>query len=256
MKEFIKSLIRKSGFEIRRIEPFPPAGIGRPLGSLRHFLEDIRARGFDAKVIVDVGANETHWSTAAATHFPGARFFLFDPLANFERGMNAFVAAHPGSRCWLAGVGREDGFLQFNAVFDPDGHPSSGSSFLKPWQGTDHKMEPQRVPVVTLDNLVKSGDLPNNPDIVKIDTEGYELNVLAGAQSLFGNVQLFIIETTLYPLWNQPLFHEIVAYMAERDYLLYDIAGFNRRPKDGALINFDACFLKRDSPLRREMAWS
>jgi FkbM family methyltransferase len=257
LRDLIRKAIRLSGFEIRRIDPFPPAAMGRPVGSLRHFFEDLRGRGFEAHNIIDIGANKTNWSKEAANIFPDARFFLFDPLVNFEQGMRDFVTARPGSRFWLAGVGPEEGQMQFNAVFRPDGSPDTGSSFNKPWQDNNrYIIEGFSVPMVTLDGLVKSGELPASADIVKIDTEGFELRVLAGAQSLFGKVHLFILETSLYPFWFQPIFHEVVAYMAERDYLLYDCVGFNRRPKDGGLGQIDAVFVRRDSALRRETAWT
>ena len=76
----------------------------------------------------------------------------------------------------------------------------------------------------------------------------YELEVLKGAQELFGLTELFIIEVSLQKKDEHvPLIGDIVAFMIERNYVVYDFAGFLRQPKDGSLFECDVCFLKKDS---------
>ena len=50
---------------------------------------------------------------------------------------------------------------------------------------------------------------------------------------------------------DRPMLHDIVAYMTKHGYLMYDVAGFLRRPLDGALGLIDLCFVRRGGTLRK-----
>jgi len=95
------------------------------------------------------------------------------------------------------------------------------------------------------------------PDLVKLDVQGFELEVLSGAETTFGRTELFIVETSLFRfLPNQPLIREVISFMADRDYELYDITAHLRRPYDGALGQVDLAFVKADGRFRAEAKWS
>ena len=50
--------------------------------------------------------------------------------------------------------------------------------------------------------------------------------------------------------------HEVITYLAERDFLSYDICGALRRSSDMALFQSDMIFVRRDSQLRaRRKFW-
>ena len=54
-------------------------------------------------------------------------------------------------------------------------------------------MRQVEIPVTTLNEVVRSGGAPS-PDIVKIDAEGFDLRVLAGASELVGKTDIFLLE--------------------------------------------------------------
>ena len=55
---------------------------------------------------------------------------------------------------------------------------------------------------------------------------------------------------------NLPQFFEVVAFMKDRGYVVYDFAGFGRRPFDGALGQCDICFVRADGSLRASGRWA
>jgi len=238
-------------------QPGPPATQRRPLGELHAFLEDLRARNFRPAFIVDVGANHGDWSRAARAAFPGARLLLIEPVKALAPELEAFVRETPGAKFLAAGAGAIPGELDLTEILTADGQPTPGSTFSRNESGSvappsDKQVRRVKVPVVSLDSLLDSGELPQTPDLVKIDVEGYELEVLKGCHRLLGVTEMFILEVSLLSFWGQPVFHEMVAYMAAHGYAVYDFAGFNRRPLDGALGLIDVCFVRQASPLRRE----
>lgn len=49
---------------------------------------------------------------------------------------------------------------------------------------------------------------------------------------------------------------EVIAWLAERDWVIYDICGLTRRPLDRALWHADLIFVSQNSPLRSDKRWS
>jgi hypothetical protein len=52
------------------------------------------------------------------------------------------------------------------------------------------------------------------------------------------------------------VFREVMDFMADRGYRLYDIIPMYWRPRDGALWQCDAFFVRDDSPLVASESWS
>jgi len=53
-----------------------------------------------------------------------------------------------------------------------------------------------------------------------------------------------------------PVFSDVINFMLARDYVVYDFAGFLRRPLDGALGQCDICFVKKNGFLRKSNDWN
>jgi hypothetical protein len=217
IKSLGKRLLNVAGYEIRKQQP---AGSHlRPIGQQDSVLADFRARGFRPSLIFDVGASDGAWTNAVRPIFPDARFVTVEPR---DTGLEATVRA---------AVGAQEGTA---TLTDWD----TGSTLI----AADPRGAAQyHVPVTTLDRLAQQFGIP---DFVKLDVEGFELEALQGACTLLGRTQLFVIEVALYRFAARPMLHDVVAFMAERGYFVYDVAGFIRRPYDGAVGLMDVCFAR------------
>jgi len=256
MKNALKKILGLLGLEIHRTKNnhrlLPQAGsTKRPIGDVRMFLEDVRARGFRPRGIIDVGANKGEWTREALSVFPGVGVIMIEPQKEMNIPLQRVCNEYPGIEHIQAGVAREQGVL-VQTIWDD----LAGSSFLPEIYGeTAHKKEQRATPVLTIDGILKerNGFIP---DLVKLDIQGFEIEALRGAGSLFGKTQLFIIETSLYEfLPSMPTTFECIKFMFENGYDIYDITGFLRRPLDGALGQIDLAFALRNGTLMNSNKW-
>ena len=217
LKKSGKQALKWIGYEMRRLQP--PGSLLRPTGQQDSVLRDFKARGFSPSLIFDIGASDGWWTRQVRPVFPDARFVLVEPR---DTGVPDAIRAAVGAR-------------EGTATLTDWG---TGSTLLP----VDANGAPQfEVPLVTLDELATRFGVP---DFVKLDVEGYEIEALEGAGTLWDQTELFQIEVALYRFIDRPMLHEVVAYMAERGYFVYDIAGSIRRPYDGAIGLMDLCFAR------------
>ncbi len=249
MKEIVKRLIRSLGYEIRAIKNHSEHGSIRDVDL---FLLDTQARGFCPQGIIDVGANYGNWSSMALSIFPGIPLLAIEPQVEMISHLQALVDKNPQVRLIQAGAAKISGELVQTIWED-----LSGSSFLPTTDERDLATGKQRkTPTISIDELLSETYPQFQPDLVKLDIQGFELEALAGAETLFGKTEVFIIETSLFAFFsNQPISREVINFMADRSYELYDITEYLRRPFDLALGQVDLVFVKRDGMFRSNLKW-
>lgn len=225
----------------------------KPIGNVQLFLEDILSRGLNCKYILDVGANLSEWSRMAKAVFPEAIFYLIEPLAEMELNLKQFCEDFSGSKYFLNGAGA----VEEKHFLTTWGDELAGANCLVQENDYMKSINKQReIQMITIDSLIDKKEM-EIPELVKLDTQGFELEALKGASRLFGNTEVFILETSLFEFTKgTPILSEVVLFMAERGYEIYDFPGFLRRPYDGAIGQIDVCFVKRNGYLRASNAWA
>jgi hypothetical protein len=87
--------------------------------------------------------------------------------------------------------------------------------------------------------------------MVKIDAEGFDLKVLAGASELLGKTDIFLVEAVVWGAGGayDNSVSEVVRFMTGAGYNLMDITDLNRSPKYGVLWLCELAFLRVGNPL-------
>ena len=131
------------------------------------------------------------------------------------------------------------------------------SSMLGGWKGHDAAdVVPREVPVVRLDDLCEERGL-TGPFVVKVDVEGGELRVLDGASRVLEDTELVLLEVNMFRfLPDAPDFGDVVAYMKQRGFVVYDFYGGHLRLLDGALAMLNVAFVKEAGRFRAEESFS
>ena len=203
------------------------------------------ARRFTPATVIDVGVA---WGTPGLLcAFPHARLLLIEPLAEFDRPLRR-LAARRGAHVVRAAAGRQAGSIELNVT--------PGLSDTSAYRSADDVRAQRRtVPVTTIDAEVERLALPG-PYVLKIDVQGGELDVLAGATTTLRCTELILLEASLFDLYEgAPDVTAVVEHLDALGFALHDVFGGDRRPLDGALAQVDLAFARRDGVLRREQRY-
>lgn len=94
------------------------------------------------------------------------------------------------------------------------------------------------------------------PALCKIDVQGSEMMVLRGMGSRIQEIDVFVIEcTTIATVEGGPEVAEIIAFLHEQGFVVYDVLELYHRPLDRALGQIDLFFVKDKSTFRADRRW-
>jgi len=211
-----------------------------PVLDLKSLLRHCRA-----PLIIDVGANDGETVADFLKHIPRARVIAFEPFQACHDELSATFADRPdvviepialGS---CAGIGHLNVFSgsRMNSLLemDSDSRNIMKDSFAKTGDAS--------VRVDTLDRYCAAHRI-NHVDALKIDTQGYDLEVLKGAETLLSQhrITAILLEINFIPMYaGQPRFVDIHDFLTSHDYQLVDLYN-HTRPRD-YIAWCDACYV-------------
>lgn len=242
-REAIKSFIRRSfhrvGLDLRRYRPEATES-----HRLMRLLRETRI-----DLVLDVGAN--HGGFAAKVRSGGYQGDLisFEPLEDAHRALQALKADDP---FWVIAPRMALGEAESQAVLHVAGNSSSSS--LLPMLDAHQSAAPasayiaeETVPLQRLD-AVLPGLAPYSKDariFLKIDTQGYERQVLEGAQALMPQIRVVQLELSLLPLYEgQWLLDDFLPYMKGIGFRLWSLSEVFVDPRTGRLLQVDGVFVR------------
>ena len=216
-----------------------------PLG-LSGFVAALSANGFNPATVIDVGVgNGTAWLYKG---FPKARFELFEPLEIFVPAMEK-VSKRFNARHHVTALGAAAGQAVIEVNLDtPTGSTMSGFSLdhspaIK--HGRAVKIDRRNIQVRRLDEF---GPF-EGPILLKLDVEGYEMDVLRGAQETLTRTEVLISEVSVTKRHNNDVsLGAFITYVESLGFSLIDIAELTPLRRNGPLCYIDAAFARTEGP--------
>lgn len=195
----------------------------------------LRSLGLKADTIIDVGANNGTEPLFEA--FPKSKFVLIDPLQDeLDSCKDNYPSLDADFHC--IAVGAAQGHLRITKT-SVTGHSSAMDRHV------NEGGESISVKMDRLDNLLLKHDY-KAPYGVKIDTEGYELEVLHGLTGALDKVEFVIAEVSIKKIFKHGYkFSDMVAFMATHDFQLFDVLNAAGHQPN----HFDCLFLHENNPL-------
>lgn len=170
---------------------------------------------------VDIGANIGQTTKVLRQIFPEGHVLSVEPDSiAFERLLKKYKNDKHVT-CIQAFIGSEKG----TTTFYRNTHSDMNSGLKRGRDAWGKIEEKLRLPVITLDDLAKSYYM-NHVDFLKIDTQGFDFEVLKGAKDLFNNhsVDLVAIEHIFSEMYlGLPNLDEVLLFMREKNYILIAI---------------------------------
>lgn len=202
-------------------------------------LENLYNNGFRPQKIIDVGAFEGEWTKEVRKIFSEASFLMLEAQASKEEKLKELSSEKIDYKISLLGPksGEKARFYINETV----------SSALP--ESAKENQEFVEIPMYTLDEVVAEKSF-TNADFLKLDVQGYELEVLKGASKTLQSVEVVLMEVSLIEInKGAPLIKDVINFMDTHFFVCYDICSMIRRPLDKALWQTDLIFVKKDSAL-------
>jgi FkbM family methyltransferase len=208
--------------------------------NLIYSLENLKNEGFTPSYIIDIGAYHGEWTTMIKKIFPESNVLMIE-AQEIKEGILKDISQTYSPKVFYeiqllsSQDEREVSFVEME----------TGSSVFE--ESSPYQREYVNKKTITLDTLLKKHPNFESADFLKIDVQGYELEVLKGAKQLLEKVELVLMEVSLIPVNKGcPIMSEVVQFMADYDFRVLDFCSQIRR-SDGFLWQTDLLFIKNTS---------
>lgn len=209
-------------------------------GSLYFHINKLKELGYSPSLVVDVGAFRGEWTRNVMPIFRNATFVMIEPQADKVGLLSELAARNSQVKFVQSLLGRESREVEFFEM-------ESGSSIYE--EQTIHPRVKKIYPMRLLDEVLKPW-LPADEIFLKLDVQGAERDVLEGATETLKHSDFILLEVSLLDYnAKAPLLHELVSFLAERDFLIFDICD-QRRTQDGILFQLDILAARTNGPWR------
>jgi FkbM family methyltransferase len=147
------------------------------------------------RTVLDVGANKGSSARDFLRMFPEAHVYCIEPIPRLCKEIERWSRSS-GKAVTVANLAlaRKPG----KSTFYVDKRNDIWSTFIEPSVEHAARYDPITVHVDTLDHVVEGMDLVDNV-LVKIDTEGWDLEVILGGSATLSRATAVIIESVFYP---------------------------------------------------------
>ena len=199
-------------------------------------------QSLDCRHVVDIGANCGQFALISRKCFPDARIDSFEPLVEpadrFERVFSGDINTHL-HRCAI-GVEKATMFIHVSERDDSSSLLPIGKNQSELFPHTGER-EVRKVTVLPLHEVIDAKNLIF-PSLLKIDVQGFELEVLKGCRSMLDHFSRIYVECSFIELYEgQALAHEVIDYLSQHDFILSGVYNMSY-DRHGIAIQADFLF--------------
>tara|TARA_B110001454_G_scaffold37426_1_gene36933 strand:+ start:2770 stop:3498 length:729 start_codon:yes stop_codon:yes gene_type:complete len=180
-------------------------------------LEDL-VKDLHFETVIDVGSNKGQFILLIEKLFKNKTIYSFEPISEILEKQKEFFKDKKNLFYYNLGIGKKSEKKKFYITNRKD-----SSSFLKVEHNikgnNDYKIEEEReINIKSLDEVMSDRGILA-PILMKIDVQGFELEVLKGAFNLLEKIKYIIIEVSYDELYSkQPLENAITMYLSSKNF--------------------------------------
>ena len=233
-------MLHRVGFELRRFSVEQSKNA--------RFISMLRTH--NVNLIFDVGANAGQFGVLLREIGFDGKIISFEPLSDARENLLNISKNDPLWQIALqTAIGEENGEIEIQIA------GNSQSSSVLDMLDTHVRAAPdskyigkEKVPLRKLDSIAPDYMDSNSIAFIKIDTQGYETQVMNGAKKLMSQIVGLQVEISLVPLYKgQCLFDEMLKKLKNDGFELWSISTVFSDPNTGQLLQVDATFFRAPS---------
>ena len=233
-------MLHRVGFELRRFSVEQSENA--------RFISMLRTH--NVNLIFDVGANAGQFGVLLREIGFDGKIISFEPLSDARENLLNISKNDPLWQIALqTAIGEENGEIEIQIA------GNSQSSSVLDMLDTHVRAAPdskyigkEKVALRTLDSIAPDYMDSNSIAFIKIDTQGYETQVMNGAKKLMSQIVGLQVEISLVPLYKgQCLFDEMLKKLKNDGFELWSISTVFSDPNTGQLLQVDATFFRTPS---------
>ncbi|MFL6156050.1 MAG: FkbM family methyltransferase [Marmoricola sp.] len=197
---------------------------------------------------LDIGANIGQYGQALRSSGFGGRIISCEPLSDAYPFLARRAANDPGWTTLNTAVGTEPGEIEINVS------ANSYSSSILPMTDAHSLAAPgseyvraEKVAMTTIAEILAGQKVDPTRTLLKIDTQGYEGQVLDGAGDALPTFAAVQLELSMVPLYDgAPLFEDLVTRMQAAGFGIFALDGGFSDPRTGRMLQCDGFFVRDD----------
>jgi len=171
----------------------------------------------EAKTLIDIGSNKGQFCLLTKKFFPEIEIHSFEPQIE-ELNIQKKILGSGNINYYNFALGSEEKISNLYVTARKD-----SSSILKPIETTNKKYltkEIKEISVNRLDNLLGLKNI-KRPSVLKLDVQGYELEVLKGSNEILNFIDYVITEVSFIEIYkDQVMKNKLVNFLQSRSFKL------------------------------------
>ena len=242
LKQAVKTILRMVGLELHGIKRIPPPG--REMAAIQLVTS---LRKFEIDLVLDVGANKGQFGSEIRHCGYAGRIVSFEPLSQAH---DELLQSSAGDSMWEASprcaLGDHDGKVEINIA------GNSESSSILPMLESHRSAAPESayegkeiVSIKTLDAVAGQYLKDARAPFLKIDTQGFEWQVLDGARETMPHIKGILVELSLVPLYEgQHLWRGVIDRLEAEGFTLWAFKPVFSDQVSGRTLQVDGVFYR------------
>jgi FkbM family methyltransferase len=237
MKKLIQRLIRRTGYQL---EKYPQPGLD--------VLKRFKIMGYcNINTLFDIGANNGQYASEMRQFGYKEKIISFEPL---KSAFSVLKDVASKDNNWVANnyaIGNEN----TKSIINIAGNKESSSilEMLPMHYNTAPESKyiaQEEIEIKKLDSIFDSFCRKEDRVMIKIDTQGFEKNVIDGAEESLNKILIIQLEMSLVPLYkDEMLFIDMINYLDKKGFQLFSLEnGFSDRVS-GRVLQVDGIFVKK-----------
>ena len=236
LRRIVDRSLQRLGYRIARIPtdlatnavPSSPTGFTMDAALARAAVRDKTINA-----VIDIGASNGQWTCLAQKHYPHARYLLIEAQQEHQPALAALAETRCNIQYVVAAAGNRGGSVNFRC-----GSLWGGAA------GSESFGEHNRVvPMTTVDAEVAHRGL-SAPYLLKLDTHGFEVEIIEGARETLEKTTLIVIEAYNFANNKRLRFFEMCSFLEAQGFRTIDMCDLSLRPRDHVFWQMDLVFAR------------